>query len=173
MRYAAFLRGVNVGGKRPLKMEALRYALAQEGLTNIATHGLSGNAVFDYSTEDEEVVRQKVEAVVYPLCGPTDVILRSRDELAEILAADPFAKMDVPPSHCYVTLLAAPAVLTNFPANQGWLALVRPREIYSVPIRTGEKYTYPSAAVERLAKAPATTRNWAVLKTVARLLGDI
>jgi uncharacterized protein (DUF1697 family) len=44
--YVALLRGVNVGGARPLPMERLRALFAEAGVTNVETLIQSGNVVF-------------------------------------------------------------------------------------------------------------------------------
>ena len=54
MRYAAFLRGVNVGGHRPLKMADVRAAFERMGFGNVRTVLASGNVVFYGGGHDPE-----------------------------------------------------------------------------------------------------------------------
>ena len=46
MRYAALLRGINVGGRKKVPMAALRELLDSLGYADVTTHLQSGNAVF-------------------------------------------------------------------------------------------------------------------------------
>lgn len=46
MRYAALLRGVNVGGRTAVPMAALKAELERLGLSDVRTHLNSGNALF-------------------------------------------------------------------------------------------------------------------------------
>ncbi len=46
-RYAAFLRGINVGGHKPIKMAELTEILTGLGLENVKTYIQSGNFVCD------------------------------------------------------------------------------------------------------------------------------
>ena len=45
MKYAAFLRGVNVGGKNKIKMEALREMFTALGFKNVKSYINSGNVI--------------------------------------------------------------------------------------------------------------------------------
>ena len=51
--YVALIRGINVGGKT-VKMEPLRLALSDAGLSNVQTYIQSGNVIFksDLSIDD-------------------------------------------------------------------------------------------------------------------------
>lgn len=46
MRCIAFLRGVNVSGRRTVQMTDLRRAVKELGFENVSTYGQSGNVVF-------------------------------------------------------------------------------------------------------------------------------
>ena len=47
LKYIAFLRGINVGGHKPIKMEALAKAFASLGFQNVKTVLASGNVLFE------------------------------------------------------------------------------------------------------------------------------
>ena len=52
MRWAIFLRAVNVGGTGKLPMAELRRALEAAGAQDVATYVQSGNVVLDHPAED-------------------------------------------------------------------------------------------------------------------------
>lgn len=47
MQYVLLLRGINVGGKNKVNMEALRQQLTGLGFSNVASYINSGNLIFD------------------------------------------------------------------------------------------------------------------------------
>ena len=47
IRHVAFLRGVNVGGHKPVKMAELQATFAGLGLKNVRTALAGGNVLFD------------------------------------------------------------------------------------------------------------------------------
>jgi uncharacterized protein (DUF1697 family) len=59
--YIALLRGINVGGHRPLKMEELRQMFVMLGFENVSTYIQSGNVVFDAADQDESQLATKIK----------------------------------------------------------------------------------------------------------------
>jgi uncharacterized protein (DUF1697 family) len=90
-RYVAFLRGMNLGGRR-IKNEELRRHFEGMGLEEVATFRASGNVVFSTpKREAEGKLAQRVEAELDARLGyDVPVFLRSMDEVAAIAAQQPF-----------------------------------------------------------------------------------
>lgn len=91
-RYVAFLRGMNLGGRR-IKNEELRRHFAEMGFEEVATFRASGNVVFSTAKREAEAklagrVERKLEA---RLGYDVPVFLRSIEEVAEVAARQPFA----------------------------------------------------------------------------------
>ena len=87
-RYAAFLRGVNLG-KRTVKSAELKHAFEQLGFTDVKTLLASGNVLFD--ARPAKSLQQKIELGLEAAFGfRIGVVLRSRDELEAMVASDPF-----------------------------------------------------------------------------------
>ena len=63
-RYAAFLRGVNVGGQNKLSMAALRGALEREGLSGVRTLIASGNVVFEDPSRGAARLAARMEGAI-------------------------------------------------------------------------------------------------------------
>ena len=61
VRYIAFLRAVNVGG-RVVKMPVLKKAFESLQLSNVETFIASGNVVFETAASDVLKVERKIEA---------------------------------------------------------------------------------------------------------------
>ena len=105
--YAAFLRGINVGGHR-VKMDRLRTMLGELGLADVSTFLASGNVMFSSDSDDPKGLRDGIEAHLERGLGyEVPVFLRSPAELAEILEFRPPERVGGEPSagSHYVMLL--------------------------------------------------------------------
>lgn len=95
-RYVAFLRGMNLGGRR-IKNEELRRHFEAMGFEEVATFRASGNVVFSSAgREAEGKLAQRLEAGLDERLGyHVPVFLRSIEEVAAIAARQPFDPMRV------------------------------------------------------------------------------
>lgn len=107
-RYAAFLRGVNVGGVT-LTMAALRGALEAAGFSGVTTILASGNVLLD-SELDPAAVRGRAERALRDEFGYQAWVLVYRlDDVAQLSSAYPFPR-EVDGHHSYITFVSDPAV---------------------------------------------------------------
>ena len=90
-RYVAFLRGMNLGGRR-IKNEELRRHFEELGLDEVATFRASGNVIFASARREAEgKLAERVEAGLGERLGyAVPVFLRSVEEVAAIAAREPF-----------------------------------------------------------------------------------
>jgi uncharacterized protein (DUF1697 family) len=90
-RYVAFLRGMNLGGRR-IRNEELRRHFEEMGFEEVATFRASGNVIFSApGREAEGKLAQRVEAELDERLGyGVPVFLRSLDEVVAIAAQRPF-----------------------------------------------------------------------------------
>jgi uncharacterized protein (DUF1697 family) len=103
-RYAAFLRGVNVGGVN-LKMADVAAALADAGFTNVRTILASGNITLD-SPADADAVRSKAEKVLRARFGyDAWVLVYPVETVRAIVEAYPF-ESEVDGYQSYVTFVS-------------------------------------------------------------------
>lgn len=90
MKYVAFLRGVNVGGKNIIKMADLKQMFAILGINEVSTYIQSGNVIFS-SDDNETFLVDKIEVGILQTFGfSASVILRTLDELREIVDNNPY-----------------------------------------------------------------------------------
>ena len=91
-RYVAFLRGMNLGGRR-IENEDLRRHFEEMGFEEVATFRASGNVIFAMpKREAEDELAERIEAELGERLGyEVPVFLRSAKEVATIAARDPFA----------------------------------------------------------------------------------
>jgi uncharacterized protein (DUF1697 family) len=91
--YAAFLRGMNVGGHR-ITNDDLRARFEELGFGEVRTFRASGNVVFAVAGEEpEEELRAHVEAGLAAALGyEVPIFLRDASEIGTIAAHRPFAE---------------------------------------------------------------------------------
>ena len=108
-RYASCCAAVNVGGNNKVPMARLRELAAELGYTDVATYVQSGNLVV--SRRDQEAGatsrRRVAEALRRDLGVDVAVMVRSRKELAAVIAANPFGDIADDPKRLLVNFLAA------------------------------------------------------------------
>ncbi|BBY46184.1 DUF1697 domain-containing protein [Mycolicibacterium celeriflavum] len=171
-RYAAFLRGVNVGGVN-LKMADVAKAFEDAGFGSVRTILASGNVLFDSKAGVEAVLRKAETALRDRFGYDAWVLAYPLDVVAAISAAYPFER-EVPEHHSYVTFVTDEQVLDELAALADGAG---PEE----KIRRGDGVIYwqvPRAATLESAigktmgkkryKSSTTTRNLRTLDKVLR-----
>lgn len=113
-KYAAFLRGVNVGGVN-LKMAEVAAALTGAGFANVRTVLASGNVLLE-SSAGVAAVRKKAEATLRERFGyDAWVLVYDIDTVRTVVDAYPFER-EVDGYQSYVTFVADAAVLDELAA---------------------------------------------------------
>ena len=105
--YVAFLRGINVGGHKIIKMDALRRAFEKLGMKKVKTILASGNVLFEAAESNPDTLCQKIETGLEKSLGhPVGVVLRSMTQIEKLEKADPFKGVAITPAtRLWVTLL--------------------------------------------------------------------
>ena len=89
-RYVAFLRGMNLGGRR-IKNDELRMRFEELELVEVSCFRASGNVLFASEERDEESVRRRLEAGLAKSLGyEVPVFLRNAAELKAVSRQEPF-----------------------------------------------------------------------------------
>jgi uncharacterized protein (DUF1697 family) len=88
--FVALLRGINVGGKNPVRMTDLTECFRDAGFGEVDTYLQSGNVLFSAAEKNSPKLEAKVEAMLEERFGiPLLVVIRSRAELAATIDAAP------------------------------------------------------------------------------------
>ena len=116
MKYAALLRGINVGGNKMVPMADLRAMTAKLGFGDPKTLLQSGNLVFDGKAQAVAKLEAALEAATKKTIGvECSYLIRTADEWAKMVAANPFSsKAKSDPARLSVTFcrdIPAPASL--------------------------------------------------------------
>ena len=89
--HVALLRGINVGGRNKVPMADLREVVTSLGHTGVSTYIQSGNVLFSTAENDTAKLAATLESAIEGRFGIwSSVVVLSRDELARVLAANPY-----------------------------------------------------------------------------------
>jgi uncharacterized protein (DUF1697 family) len=170
--YVALLRGINLGSRNKVSMPDLRTLFTDLGAEDVTTYVQSGNVVFKTSGSQPELIHAIEERIKRDLGLSVTVLLRTKAQLATILAGNPFAKRK--PTELHVTFLA------DSPSRAGVRELatrdfepdefrVVGREVYLRCPNGYGKSKLSNAYLEKALDVAATTRNWRTVTKLAEL----
>lgn len=175
MRAIALLRGINVGGAKKVPMAQLRALCERQlGWSDVTTYVQSGNVVF--SAPDGSAPRALADAleqaIVEEFGFDSLVTVRTRDELAEIVSANPLGATVAEGRFFHVNFLseapdpdAVARLVPDDPSPEAY-ALIG-RELYLKTPEGLSRSLLARVLVERPLRVRVTSRNW---RTVATLL---
>jgi len=172
----AFIRGVNVGGNKKLPMAGLKSLILSLGLERAQTYLQSGNVMFVTKRRDLPKLAAEIEAAMTAQLGVTArVILRTTDELAAALAANPLPLEGRNPSHFMVTFLSAAPTPAAFEAVaklrvEGEEIALRGRELYAWYGAGLADSKLANSMTEKKLGVAATARNWNTVTKVLELM---
>jgi uncharacterized protein (DUF1697 family) len=171
IRYAAFLRGINVGGNKMIKMQELAKAFESLGFSNVKTLIQSGNVIFESAPTDDEKLTKRIEKKLEAMAGWTiDVFVMEVAELKSLVEANPFAKAKSGVNgKKYITLFQGKMDAKS--------ELLRQDDVEIVKIESGKLYwiALPGkagrAVMPRILNvkpwaAATTTRNWNTIQKI-------
>jgi uncharacterized protein (DUF1697 family) len=175
-RYAAFLRGINVGG-RTIKMEPLRKTLERLGFEDVQTLLASGNVVFS-AHGSPSALRGQIEGGINKDFGmDVHVILRSKTQIDDLIKSDPFKGIKITPkTRLYITFLSKPAkskLKTPYKSlDRSYKIIdVNKGNVASMMTLTGDTGTVDAMEIlEKEFGKDITTRNWNTVQKVAKAL---
>lgn len=104
----AMLRGINLGPRNRVSMPALRELLNGAGLDGARTYLQSGNVVLP-SADSAPKLEERLERLIAERFGfEVGVIVRTAEQLAEVVERNPLASVATEPKRYQVTFLAQP-----------------------------------------------------------------
>ena len=173
-RYVAFLRAINVGGRR-VKMAHLRTLFEALGFFDVTTFIASGNVIFDSPAEDTRKLEQRIEDHLRESLGyEVATFVRSGSELVDVAGYEPFVPSDlnVEGNSLYIAFLQASP---TFEAEQKLMAFrsevddfrVNGREVYWLCRKKMSESVFSGALLEKTVEMPATIRNATTVQKVA------
>jgi uncharacterized protein (DUF1697 family) len=174
-RYITLLRGINVSGHKTILMDDLKSLFEKMDFSGVKTYIQSGNVIFNTgeTTTDAELAQRIQQAITAKYNFYVPVVIRSRSEMEEILANNPFLKeKDINPDWLHVTFLSGSPrqsdreAVSKYDFSPDRFYLVRNEAYLYCPQGYGNT-KISNLFFENRLKVSATTRNW---KTVLKLV---
>lgn len=172
MLHIALLRGVNLGAARRVSTPKMREVLDRAGFRDVRTLGQSGNVVLD-ATSDPAALECDLTALLAQAFGLViPVVVRTRDELAEVIGHNPFGPVVDDPGRYQVSFLhtepqaSAVRELTTADVAPEQLVVIG-REVYAWHPNGIASSPLAALITERRLGVQVTARNW---RTLTKLL---
>jgi uncharacterized protein (DUF1697 family) len=172
-KYISILRGINVGGHKMIKMDALRKMYESLDFSDVKTYIQSGNVVFVYKKTNCEDLQNKIaENIVKTFGFDVPVMVKEAEDIVSLLENNPFVKdRNEDEKTLHVTFLSkipdkeAVEKIKNATYSGDEFVIVE-NVIYLYCVNSYHKTKLSNNFFENKLKVTATTRNW---KTVCEL----
>ena len=186
--HVGLLRGINLGGRNKVAMADLRGLVSELGHADVSTYIQSGNVLFTAAADaDTSALAAGLSRAIADKLGVSSpVVVVSREELAQIVAANPFpAEPD--PRRVHAVVLSEPpwpdltvkldaARAKSAAASEADQVLAIGRTLY-LHTPAGYGRSVLAEALLRVVSSPksgatGTARNWATMTKLLELAGD-
>lgn len=168
----AILRGINVGGKRIIRMADLKLLAEKLGWKEVKTYIQSGNLIFNASQENTELEHILENAILEKFGFEVPVIIRDAAEFQSFVKQNPFLDSAAAINQLHLTFLKTkPAkedvttILSHNYAPDKFA--VHHKEVFICCTGKYHQSKLTNIFFEKQLKTGATTRNW---KTVLQLI---
>jgi uncharacterized protein (DUF1697 family) len=171
-RQIAFLRAINLANRRRVSMADLRELLTEAGHEDVRTHLQSGNVVLTSSLSASRLESELEKQLATKLGLEIQVLVRTRNQLADVIKRNPLAKVADNPSRYMVSFLSArPSAKVVRELARVDVApeqfVISGREIYAWYPNGFQRAKLGKVLSEQRLGVTATARNW---NTVTKLL---
>lgn len=167
-KYIAFLRAINVGGTKLIRMEDLKKMFESFGVSNVQTFIQSGNIIFETSAKSMNILESRLEKQLEEALGyRVEVFVRSMGEITRIANQNHFEpKADDTLHIAFLREKPTKAQMAalkkyNSPADE---FAVSSREVYNLR-HDRDKSVFSNNFIEKIFGV-ATTRNMTTLKKI-------
>jgi uncharacterized protein (DUF1697 family) len=177
VRQAVLLRGINLGPNNRIAMPQLRRVLGEAGFEDVRTYVQSGNIILSSDASEGELVSQCRRLIADSFGLEIAVVVRTRDELAEVVARNPLAGVADNPKRYQVSFLESeldPATIErlNGLATDPERFVAIGRELYAWhPEGVARSKLWAKVADKGLGTV-ATARNWTTVTTLLAMADE-
>ena len=174
LRYIAFLRAINVGGGRTIKMKALPQPFESLGFSNVATFIASGNVLFETRAKSVKALEKKIENRLREELGyGVATFIRTDTQLARIARYKSFPQAKINDASEFNIILLSDKLGKR--SRQKVMELktdtneihVRGREIYWLRRKEKGKSTFSTILFEKVLGKRFTIRSAKTIKKMA------
>jgi len=177
--FVALLRGINVSGHKPIRMDDLRKSFAALGLDHARSYLQSGNVVFCASRTDTRKLAAAIKARIAQDFGhDVEVLVLTAQELDSLVNANPLrprAGADEKLFHC--TFLSQPVAVSDFrklklPSQPGEQAMLTGQALMLYCPHGYARTKLNNGFFEKALGVSATTRNWRTVLALQNICAE-
>lgn len=175
MKYVAFLRGINVGGKNMIKMELLRQMFSSLGFENVKSYINSGNIIFETVETDDNFLSKKIKnAIAETFSFDIQVMTRKMSEIENLVKNNPFVGQFENDKDLHVFFLDEDMSdekrdLLLAQANENEMFAFAPRMIFCLLRISILDSIVGKGFIDKKLKVSATARNWRTIHKILEL----
>lgn len=173
-KYISMLRGINVGGQKLIKMDALRELYKSLGFIHVKSYIQSGNLIFSAPNLEARSIEHKIAQHITENYGfEVEIFVMTAQELINMVANNPFVNdPSKDPAYFHITFLSQHSAEINMEKvihkkAEGEDAIFTEKAVYLYCPHGYGRTKLNNFFIEKLLNVSATTRNW---KTVQKLL---
>lgn len=175
--FISLFRGINVGGNHKVKMVDLKDLHEALGLKDVLPYIQSGNVVFKSDATDTALLQKQIEDSFETIFGfHAGVIIRTSDELSEIIEKNPFQGQPGQESKWLAVMFLA--AHPDIAAQEALLKTYDgPEEIFFIGKEVYIYYTngigrskLSHSFIEKKLKTGGTARNWNTILKLQELI---
>jgi uncharacterized protein (DUF1697 family) len=176
-RRVILLRGINLGPSKRVRMAELRELFKGAGFDDVRTYVQSGNVVVSSDASPPDLEARTEELIAERFGFEVPVVVRTRDELADVIARNPFRGVAENPKRYQVSFLdgelddGTVARLTELAAPTEQF-VADGRELYAWhPDGVARSKLWAQLAGTGLG-VKATARNWTTVETLLEMADE-
>ncbi|MCB9309148.1 MAG: DUF1697 domain-containing protein [Lewinellaceae bacterium] len=170
MKYVVLLRGINVGGKRIIKMDALRAMMDDLNFKNVKTYIQSGNIIFESDETDLQKITKTIETTLKDTFGfDVHVLVIESTRFHQMVDGNPYYSSTVDIKKLHGTIVEGnienPNLLNDI-ETKGDEYVIGNGILYIQC--AGDYHTSPLSnnILEKKLKLTCTTRNWKTMLAI-------
>jgi uncharacterized protein (DUF1697 family) len=174
--YIAFLRGINVGGNKLIKMQELVRIFSAAGCRNVRTYQQAGNVIFESRSSGRKRLTKKIEAALEAELGyGVPIVVRSLLELQQTIERSPFKKLEKSKNVMLLVVFLAedpiPKPVLPFVSTTENVEIFEVADGVAFCVARRKKngwFGFPNGVVEKAFNVVATTRQWSTVQNVIK-----
>ncbi|MGC4045435.1 MAG: DUF1697 domain-containing protein [Armatimonas sp.] len=170
-RWIAFIRAINGSPHNRIKMVDLAAVVTSAGVEEVTWYLQTGNLFFTGPDTSDELAERIEAALIERGLKSAEVMLRTPESLAVLVASNPFADIDSELHHRSVSFFRRPPTkdAREKIKASGSQLIFQDDSAYCLAIpKTADLSGGASATLDRAWGAPSTTRWWHVVEEISR-----
>lgn len=168
--YLALLRGINVSGKKIIKMEDLRKLMTGANFENVKTYIQSGNVIFESQEKSKSILAGVIERLIEQQYGfDVSIFVIDTEAIVKAIDNNPFVKDRIEEEagfkKVYITFLSEKPSIENFeklkqaPIGNDLIEIIDDILYFKLESKASDS-KLSNNLIENKLKVRATTRNW-------------